>query len=136
MVDVETANKKNKKKNIEQIRAKLRNFFGEQKFEKFKEKDAKLDLAIFIEVSSHRYKTQDIDNILKIVLDAIQRDKKDSSWKYLCEKDSQIYRILAWKDIVEKVGDYNTASVTLSFRTHDPSRQMTMKSYREDSPFL
>ncbi len=84
-------------------------------------------------MDSRRFKQQDLDNIQEIVLDALQKDKKDPSWNYLYENDSQVCRILVWKTKKVEVSDYNTASMTISFRVHDPSKQMIMVSDRDET---
>lgn len=128
LIDVATA--KNKKEMVKKIRTNLGEYFKNEKFEKLKE--TSLDLAIFLEVNPHRFKTQDLDNIQKIVLDALEKDDTDPSWNYLYKIDSQVQRILVWKIEKEKDPDHNTASMTISFRIHDPSRQMIMVPVRDD----
>jgi Holliday junction resolvase RusA-like endonuclease len=130
LIDVETV--KNKPECINEIRENFGNYFENKKFEIFKNIDTKLDIAIFLEVNSYRYSKQDLDNIQKAVFDALKKDKEDSSWKYLCEDDSQIVRIIAWKILNEKIEGYNTASMSITFRTHNPIKQMTMKHYRDE----
>lgn len=46
---------------MQQIRTNLGEYFKNEKFEKLKE--APLDIAIFLELNIHRFKTQDLDNI-------------------------------------------------------------------------
>ncbi|MFA4957218.1 MAG: RusA family crossover junction endodeoxyribonuclease [Candidatus Methanoperedens sp.] len=131
LIDVETASK-NKPESIKKIRENFGKYFENKKFEIFKNIDTKLDIAIFLEVNSYRYSKQDLDNIQKVVFDALKKDKEDSSWKYLCEDDSQIVRVIAWKILNEKIERSNTASMTITFRTHNPAKQMMMRHYRED----
>lgn len=129
LIDIRT--KGNKQAMKKEIRVSYTDYF---KTEKFKElKKAQLDLAIHLEVDSSRFKRQDLDNIQKIVLDALQKDKKITSWDYLYENDSQVCRILVWKIEKEDQLDYNTASMTISFRVHDPSKQMIMVSNRDET---
>ena len=59
LIDVETTI--DKKEIIQKIRTDFGEYFKNEKFEKLKE--APLDIAIFLEVNLHRYKTQDLDNI-------------------------------------------------------------------------
>ena len=128
LIDVETAT--DKKEMIQKIRTDFGEYFKNEKFVKLKE--APLDIAIFLEVNLHRYKTQDLDNIQKIVLDALEKDDAEPSWNYLYKNDSQVCRILVWKIEKKMDSDYNTASMTISFRIHDPSKQMIMVSNRDD----
>ena len=51
-----------------------------------------LDLAIVASVNPSRMKTQDIDNIAKVVLDALKKRAGDSS--FLFHDDYQIVRLL------------------------------------------
>jgi len=89
-----------------------------------------IDLAVFLEVDINNFKKQDLDNIQKVVLDALQKDKADPSWNYLYENDSQVCRILVWKAEKKEIKilneKYNTASMMISFRIHDPLKQMIM----------
>ncbi len=106
---------------------KIRNdadVFKRTGFDKFR--NAKLDFAIFLEVTPQRYSKQDLDNVQKVVFDALQR-KNNPSGNYLYEDDNQICRVVAWKVEREPVEESNTDSLTISFRIHDPSKQMIME---------
>lgn len=83
-----------------------------------------LDLAIVASVSPSRMKTQDIDNIAKVVLDALKKRAGDSS--FLFHDDYQIVRLLIWKTQSEKRPMYNTDSLSISFRVHDNKKQMIL----------
>lgn len=73
---------KQKKSMVKKIRENFGVYFENEKFKEVREAGALLDLAIFLEVDIKRFKNQDLDNIQKIVLDALQKDKEDTSWKY------------------------------------------------------
>lgn len=83
-----------------------------------------LDLAIVASVNPSRMKTQDIDNIAKVVLDALKKRAGDSS--FLFHDDYQIVRLLVWKIQSEKRPMYNTDSLSISFRVHDNKKQMIL----------
>lgn len=89
---------KNKKKMKQQIRQSVEEKYKNMNFNEYKKAD--LDFAIYLESSDKDYSGQDLDNVQKIVLDALQRDSqkgKDPSWDCLFENDAQICRILVWK---------------------------------------
>ena len=83
-----------------------------------------LDLAIVASVNPSRMKTQDIDNIAKVVLDALKKRAGDSS--FLFYDDYQIVRLLIWKIQSEKRPMYNTDSLSISFRVHNNKKQMIL----------
>lgn len=83
-----------------------------------------LDLAVVARINSMRVKTQDIDNIAKVVLDALKEQEGDS--RFLFHDDCQIVRLLVWKIQEEKLQGYNTDSLTISFRVHDGKKQMIL----------
>ncbi len=135
LIDIKTGKdrkteKKYKKEMIKQIREQFGRFFESKKFEELK-KDP-LDLAIYLEVNAQRLSKQDLDNVLKVVLDALQKDGHNPSWNYLYENDSQVYRLHVEKSEKVEIPGYNTASMMISFRKHDPSKQITMVPYQGD----
>lgn len=83
-----------------------------------------LDLAIVASVNPSRMKTQDIDNIAKVVLDALKKRAGDSS--FLFHDDCQIVRLLIWKIQSKKRPMYNTDSLSISFRVHNDKKQMIL----------
>ncbi len=83
-----------------------------------------LDLAIVASVNPSRMKTQDIDNIAKVVLDALKKRAGDSS--FLFHDDYQVVRLLIWKIQSEKRPMYNTDSLSISFRVHNNKKQMIL----------
>lgn len=87
-------------------------------------REAELDMAIVACVSTGRMKNQDIDNISKVVLDALKKSGDDD--RYLFEDDRQVIRLLVWKTQQEERTDYNTDTLTISFRIHDPNKQMIL----------
>jgi len=84
---------------------------------------AKFDLALHLEIDTFRLNNQDVDNIQKIVLDAL---KRDSSENYLYEDDAQIFRVLCWKTKKEGDDKYNMVALTISIRVYAPDKPMLM----------
>ncbi|AEA46856.1 hypothetical protein Arcve_0841 [Archaeoglobus veneficus SNP6] len=87
---------------------------------------AQLDVAIVAFVPKSRVKNQDVDNISKIVLDTLKKDKQDPSSPYLFVDDSQVVRLLVYKKPCEAIEGYETSTLIISFRKHDPSKQMIL----------
>ena len=63
-------------------------------------------------------KLQDVDNIAKVVLDALKG--------CLFKDDSQIVRLLLVKQEAELLAGYDTNSLVISFRVHDPEKDMIL----------
>lgn len=91
-------------------------------------RNEKLDLAVIAIVNRQRMKRQDVDNILKVVLDALKKNDKIDFKKdaFLFYDDSQIVRVLVQK--IERVKDpnYETDQLVISFRKYDPNKQMIL----------
>jgi len=121
LVTIITKNK-NRKDVIATIRMNLESWMKNHHFEELRE--AELDLAIIACVSPGRMKNQDIDNISKVVLDALKKSEGDD--RFLFYDDCQVIRLLVWKTQQEKLADYNTDTLTISFRIHDPNKQMIL----------
>ena len=103
LVTVSTQNK-NRKNVIATIRINLENWMKNRHFESIRE--AELDLAIVACVSTGRMRNQDIDNISKVVLDALKKSEGDD--RFLFYDDHQVIRLLVWKIQQEELADYNT----------------------------
>jgi Holliday junction resolvase RusA-like endonuclease len=88
-----------------------------------------LDLAVVARVNEKRIKRQDVDNIAKIVLDALKETEGDP--RFLFRDDSQIVRLLVWKIRKTDSPDYETDSIAISFRKHDPDKQMILVRQKE-----
>ena len=87
-----------------------------------------VDVAIVIYVTKLRYNRQDLDNVAKIVLDALtKRDKEDSD--YLLKDDSQVVRLLLYKKQRKELPDADTSQMSVSIRKHDSSKEMNLVSY-------
>ena len=107
---------------IEKTRRNLESWMKNPDFKDVR--NSLLDLAIVARVSPDRMKNQDIDNIAKVVMDALKESDGDS--RFLFHDDRQVVRILVWKIQREERAEYNTDSLTISFRVHDDRRQMVL----------
>ena len=116
---------------IKEIVENSREWLNNKKFEKLRKE--KLDLAIVVYVNKLRMKRQDVDNIAKVVLDALKKDKNKPDKPYLYEDDSQIVRLLIYKLERTESDKFDTSAICISFRKHDPNKQMILK---ELSTFL
>jgi len=117
----------NRKKTIESIKKNLASWMGKKDFNRFRNK--RLDLAIAARVNKQRMKQQDVDNIAKVVLDALRRSDKAGFKRdvFLFYDDSQVVRLLVCKIPREEDEMYNTDGLDISFRIHDPQKQMILK---------
>jgi len=113
---------KYKKELIEQIKRNLESWMTNPHFDGVR--SSPLDIAIVARVSPGRMKSQDIDNIAKVVIDALKKSNGDS--RFLFYDDCQIVRLLVWKLQEEEYAGYNTDSLTISFRIHDGRKQMLL----------
>lgn len=86
-----------------------------------------LDLAIVVHTHPLRYKNQDLDNIAKIVLDALKKQKEGNSEHYFFNDDRQIVRLLIQK--IQRIEDkeFETDQLSVSIRKHDPFKEMIIK---------
>ena len=89
-----------------------------EKFPHLHDTDKKIDMAIVVYRRVGYLKRQDLDNIAKVVLDALKG--------YLFGDDSQIVRLLLVKKEAELLAGYDTDSLVISFRIHDPKRDMIL----------
>ena len=115
LITVKTKNK-TKQKMIDEIRSNLGSWM--EKFPHLHDTDKKIDLAIVVYRRVGYLKRQDLDNIAKVVLDALKG--------CLFGDDSQIVRLLLVKKETELSEGYDTNSLVISFRIHDPERDMIL----------
>lgn len=113
-----------KKETIKEIVENTSSWMNNPNFENLKNKP--LDVAIVIYVTKSRMKRQDIDNVAKIVLDALKKSKKNIEKPYLFEDDVQIIRLLIYKQERHELNGYETNSIVISYREHDPNKQMIL----------
>ncbi len=111
-----------KKEVKEKIRADLARWLKNPHFDAMR--GGLLDIAVVARVSDRNMRIQDVDNIAKVVLDALKEEKGDS--RFLFHDDNQVIRLLIYKLRSEKLLQYNTDSLTISFRVHDSNRQMLL----------
>jgi len=121
LVTIKTRGKR-RREVIEQIRCNLGSWMNNPYFETVR--TSLLDLAIVARVNPGRMKNQDIDNIAKVVIDALKKSDGDS--RFLFYDDRQVVRLLVWKLQEQEYAGYNTDSLTISFRIHDDSKQMIL----------
>lgn len=155
LIEIKTG-KKNRNKTKLDLITNIENWMKARAFDKIKDKY--IDLAIVAYVSKKRMKTQDVDNIAKLVIDSLNQDslmrfknslirrygkceKANLGEVYLLKNDSQIRRLLVYK--IEKtevetktrkrVDKYDTDSVIISFREHNPKKEMTLVTSTDSS---
>lgn len=94
-------------------------------------KKALLDVAIVLHVRKGRYKTQDLDNIAKIVVDALEKPKDpNDKFPYLYENDNQIIRLLLYKIQRKDQLDAETSQLSISARKHNPHKNMILRELK------
>jgi hypothetical protein len=77
-----------------------------------------------IYLDAQRFKTQDCDNIAHLVLNSLK--KEDESDDFLFEDDRQIVRLLVYKLEAKKDEEFETNQIIISFRKHNPNKQMLL----------
>jgi len=107
---------------IDTIKNNLSIWMANSDFEQIRGKQ--LDLAIVIKLSPYRLKTQDVDNMAKVICDGLKRRKGDK--RFLFDDDSQIIRMLVWKIKRREDPQWDTDSYDISFRVHDSNRPMSL----------
>ncbi len=94
-------------------------------------KRALLDVAIVLHVRKGRYKTQDLDNIAKIVVDALEKpNNEEDKHPYLYENDNQIIRLLLYKIQRKDQLDAETSQLSISARKHNPNKDMVLEELK------
>lgn len=126
-----------KQDSMAQLRRGIAAWLKNSNFERYQK--SKIDIAIVIYVNRQKYRNQDCDNIAKLVLDAISNSKRYPKPSYLVENDSQVIRLLVYKIEQTKMQDMATDEVMISFRPHNPNKQMILldqaKAQRESLAF-
>ena len=105
-----------KKKMIDEIRSSQGSWM--EKFPHLHDINKKIDMAIVVYRRVGYLELQDVDNIAKVVLDALKG--------CLFGDDSQIVRLLLVKKEAEPSAGYDTNSLVISFRVHDPEKDMIL----------
>lgn len=111
-----------RKETIEEIRRNIESWMKNPDFESVR--SSSLDLAVIARVNPNRIKTQDVDNIAKVVIDALKKSEGDT--RFLFYDDCQVVRLLIWKIQQQECTGYNTDTLTISFRIHDDKKQMIL----------
>ena len=112
---------------IQKIKINFENWVKNKNFDGFRKE--LLDLAIVAKVNKQRMNKQDLDNLAKVVLDALKKDPK-SDFKpeaFLFFDDAQIVRLLVYKIPREEDDRYDTDGLIISFRKHAPEREMELE---------
>ena len=115
---------KDKKGTIKELRKSI--FQTGNTREHFDLSKEKLDVAIVVYLQKQPYKSQDVDNIAKIVLDAIKKPKVEDGNPYFFEDDDQIIRLLVYKLKRKEDERANTCQISISVRKHDPKQEMEL----------
>lgn len=115
----------NDKGRVRQLIAEEAGWLNNPSFQDFKKRP--LDISLVLFVNKMRAIRQDVDNIAKVLLDALKKRPEDPTDPYLFEDDSQIVRLLVWKCERDSVEGFDTDGFVLSFRKHDPEKQMILK---------
>jgi len=121
LITIKSGKKVDKKETTKSIKVNLERWMENLGFEKFRKNP--MDLAIVVKMNKYRFRHQDVDNVVKIVLDALKKNNKSDS-AFLFEDDSHVVRLLVWKMEREEDPYYNTDQLIISFRAHDPTKQM------------
>lgn len=119
LIEIETGKRK---KMIKAIRG---NFLASTFHDKLKK--SLLDVSIVVHIRKGRYRRQDLDNLAKIILDALEKPKLDDGLPYIYEDDNQIVRLIMYKIERVEYPDSETSQLSISARIHDPKKQMILK---------
>ena len=122
---------KDKKRMIGMIKKRISDEFFLPNSDKWKElrNEKDFDVAIAIHVNKQRYKRQDLDNVAKIILDAIKKHKSDGPDEYLINDDSQVVRLLLYKKQRDELKDVETDQLSISIRKHNPGEEMILNRF-------
>lgn len=113
---------KYRKETINTIKTNLSNWMLNENFQPYR--GSQIDLAIVVKISPLRLRKQDIDNIAKVICDALKKRKDDN--RFLFDDDSQIIRLLVWKILRKQDPLWDTDSYDISFRVHDSNKPMIL----------
>ena len=127
LMAVKTGNKAKKYLVVKQIRDELAYWMKNNNLDPIRDKE--LDLAIVVSRESRHIGIQDVDNIAKWVIDALKKNKEDTH--YLFNDDKQIFRLLVYKQVAIKLPEYNTDSISISCRVHNPNKQMILENQKD-----
>ena len=113
--------KKKRQEMIKEIRIDLQHWMENKGFDSIR--DEQLDIAIVFYLNESRLNRQDVDNLAKVVLDGLQKDKTNPDLPYLFTDDSQVIRLLLYK--IRKTDDerFDTDQLYVSVRKHNPKNK-------------
>jgi Holliday junction resolvase RusA-like endonuclease len=119
LITIKTSSKK-KKEMEKEIKTNLSNWAENvsRNFPQLHDIETKLDIAIVVYRKGGYLGRQDLDNIAKIVLDALKG--------VLFKDDSQVARLLLFKKEAKQLTGFKTDSAVISFRVHNPDKQMAL----------
>ncbi|MDP1728797.1 MAG: RusA family crossover junction endodeoxyribonuclease [archaeon] len=83
-----------------------------------------LDVAIVVHVNKQRYDSQDVDNVAKVVLDALKKNKNFPDESYLFGDDSHVIRLLVQKVKRTEDNESETDQLSISIREHNSEKDM------------
>jgi len=128
LMRVKTGNRSRRKTRAE-LKEELAGWMQNSGFDQYRKQS--LDLAIVVKLDERRIKDQDVDNIAKRVLDALQKARNDpAKMPHLFIDDSQVARLLVYKRPRKEIQGSLTDEVTISFRKHDPGEKMILEAQR------
>ncbi len=107
----------------------LRKDFSASKFSDNLKKGL-LDISIVVQIRKGRYRRQDLDNLAKIILDALEKPKEDDSFDYLYEDDNQIVRLIIYKLERVECSESETSQLSISARIHDSGKEMILRELK------
>ncbi|PIN87737.1 hypothetical protein COV12_02220 [Candidatus Woesearchaeota archaeon CG10_big_fil_rev_8_21_14_0_10_32_24] len=133
-ISIATASSK-KKEILSKIRNQIKSFFKEE----VKKTDKLVDVAIVIYVNEDRWEKQDVDNIAKVVIDSLGKNRLDIEGEMcLLENDSQIVRLFVEKRKSDKITirkDTCFDSISISVRFFEKHKDKSLNIIEMLSPF-
>ncbi|MFC1988963.1 RusA family crossover junction endodeoxyribonuclease [Chloroflexota bacterium] len=127
LMAVKTGDKFKRYQVIEQIRNGLALWMKNSTLDPIRNKG--LDLTIVFNRESRYVGIQDVDNMAKLVMDALKKEKGDS--RFLFHDDKQVIRLLVYKQVAKKLSGYDTDSISISCRVHNPNKQMILENQKD-----
>lgn len=106
---------------ISELRMHFEGWVMNEHFDEHRE--GAIDLAVVYDAPQSSDNSKDVDNVGKTVTSALQAHPEDERDRHLVRDDSQIMRMLVDKR-VDEIQDQ--PRVVISFRKHDPERQMVL----------
>lgn len=128
LMRVKTGNS-HRQKTRDEIKKELACWMKNKCFDPYRK--GSFDLALVVKLDEKRMEDQDVDNIAKRVLDALQIKRGEPvTVPHLFVDDSQVARLLVFKRPRKEVQATITDEVTISFRKHAFRKQMILETQR------